>query len=432
MSRKDGHLLRCEAPVDTPVPMLVGMLGPVSGVHVALVGGNNGPGAGELLYDHAGLLSWRAPWSTSFGVPVDVSAGGDFFLADGADLDKWIMVTVTAADLPDRPAGGRVHLYDLYNSALGGVNASPEDTDDWTVYLKNYSGLNIQQLAIWLDSQQPANRWLTLQIAAGASGQPFNEADARAIWPYASVAPGASLTLNLSRTIPAGEPAWPRRLMRIFVTWADGEGGRARIALRGCYRVDGTAGYQAYHEEDADPVPGVDDPFATNATLPFTPDDVFGNGDHRFALTYENDHGLEGDSRKITRIIVSGGSEDDLPPSGPYQIRLSPRPDGEMRVEALAVLAAAGSDRRATHWALWYTTDGSAPGGGDADYTETISAGRGFGRLRYDGIPAQDDGTLVRVLVRTRTGSTDSEGDVSGSLTIDRTGPGAPAGGQVL
>jgi len=47
--------------------------------------------------------------------------------------------------------------------------------------------------------------------------------------------------------------------------------------LRGQYRVFNTAGYQFYRTLGSIPVPGVDLPFATNASLPHTPADTWGD-----------------------------------------------------------------------------------------------------------------------------------------------------------
>ena len=82
---------------------------------------------------------------------------------------------------------------------------------------------------------------------------------------------------------------------------------------------------------------------------------------------------------------------------------------------------------RADTRAITYTTDGTLPGEDSPTATETIAAG-GVAVLSFD-VPAQSNGTTVRVRLQTRRASTFySEGSRVLTITADAAGPTAPVG----
>ncbi len=227
-----------------------------------------------------------------------------------------------------------------------------------------------------------------------------------------------------------------------------GEGGSQVIALpagrgrfyaehRGVYRVFGEACYRLYRHAMRPPE-ATDAPFATSETLPATPADTFADGTWYLAASYFNgvlDSGflpIGPAGETYLRLDVAAGIGTTSPPAGPLDVRLEARADGIVRVTAVAVLEASDP---AEEWALAYTVNGTDPTAGAPTVTAAMS-----GRLAvwtYD-LPAQPDGTEVRVRVQTRRNDgtvlapvwTYSEGSTVVTVDVDAAGPSVPRGGE--
>ena len=207
------------------------------------------------------------------------------------------------------------------------------------------------------------------------------------------------------------------------------------VELRGQYRVFNAAVYRFYRKLGSIPVPGIDSPYATNATLPHEPADTWADGTWytcvtRFNGVIESNPLPIGPSGETAlRIDVSGGAGELQPPSEPQQWELVLRPSGVVRIQAAYIPwpdDAGGG--RAEEWAICYTTDGGAPTPGSPQVTQAIAYGIGVAQLIYD-LPAQANGTTVRVLLQVRRddGSwTYSENTTDESATADAAGPSAP------
>lgn len=205
-------------------------------------------------------------------------------------------------------------------------------------------------------------------------------------------------------------------------------------ALRGKYRVFNTAEYRFYRSSTGPPKT-TDTPFATNATLPHEPADTYGDGTWWLSVSFFNgviDSGflpIGPNGETFLRLDISGGVATNAPPNGPLDWRLVQRPNGVIRV--LAWYYQPGT-LRADTWALTYTTDGSLPGEPPAvSPTETVAlAAGGVVALSHD-LPAQGDGTTVRVRLQTRrldSANVYSERSRVLTATADAAGPTAPVG----
>lgn len=213
--------------------------------------------------------------------------------------------------------------------------------------------------------------------------------------------------------------------------------GRHYLDGRGKYRVFNAAGYRFYRSSSAPPAEG-DTPFATNASLPHEPADVYGNGTWYLSVSYFNgliDSGflpLGPQGETYLRLDLAAGAEIVSPPQAPLDWRLELRAAGVVRVVAVYFEDPLG-DERAGEWAIAYTVNGSTPPEDTPDETQAM-AGRGLQVLEYD-LAGQADGTTVKVRLQTRRNDGTvlvpdwqySEDSSVLTAVADAAGPSAPA-----
>ncbi len=202
---------------------------------------------------------------------------------------------------------------------------------------------------------------------------------------------------------------------------------------RGKYRVFNATEYRFYRDNAAPPAEG-DAPFASNATLPHEPADVYANGTWYLSVSYFNgciDSGflpIGPKGETYLRLDLAAGVEVGSPPAAPADVRIENAGGGVVRIVAYLVDFAAD---RAEEWAIGYTVDGGAPPADTPDLTQAIGEDV-LAVLDYS-LPAQDDGASVQVRLQTRREDgawVYSEGSAVLTITADEEGPAAPAGGQ--
>lgn len=187
---------------------------------------------------------------------------------------------------------------------------------------------------------------------------------------------------------------------------------RFRHDARGDYRVFGDAQYRFYFRDGSPPEEG-DDAWATSATLPATVGDVpdgLDDGDFYFSAEYFNGVIRSGflpvgaNGETYLRIKTVGGVVQGAAPNGPTNWRLELRPGG---VVAVIGFYYDRSALRALSWVIEWTTDGTDPPAAAPEQT-VVRAMPTSGVVVLDfEVPAQADGTPVKVRLRTqRTGST--------------------------
>jgi hypothetical protein len=201
--------------------------------------------------------------------------------------------------------------------------------------------------------------------------------------------------------------------------------------LRGAYRLADTAValYELYVGQDDEPDFDAA-PAATSATLPFTCA-LAANHEYRLCVRLRNEYGLLSQNRNISTIRVdAGGDEEGVPPTGPDAVLLEAAAGGKVRVQAWYHPGPDG-DLAADTFALWLTSDGSAPDPADPETdTETMVAMGGVAHYDYTS-GALGDGTTVKVLVRTRRSGTpdvDSENTAVFEVVTEENGPTTPTG----
>ena len=195
------------------------------------------------------------------------------------------------------------------------------------------------------------------------------------------------------------------------------------------YRVATTAEYRFYRSNVGPPLES-DSPFATNATLPFTPTSTFADGTWYVSVNYFSGILLSGflplgpNGETYLRLDISGGTVLLAPPDGPIVWELEQRAGGVIRIKAYY---RQDGSLRATEWAITYTTDGSTPGTPPAvSPTVTVAMpSSGLAVLEYD-LPAQANGTTVKVRLQTRRNDGTwrySENSVVLTMLADSLGP---------
>lgn len=209
---------------------------------------------------------------------------------------------------------------------------------------------------------------------------------------------------------------------------------RYYVDARGLYRVFAPAVYRLYRSQAGPPAEG-SAPFATAASLPATPADVFGVGVWYVSMSYFDgvydsgfaEVGPNGETYLVLEVIAG---QSHVPPVGPLTWQLIPLAGGVVRVSALLYVAV--NDAAPDEWAIAYTTNGSTPAAGNPTVTQAMAASP-VRVLAYD-LPAQVDGTTLKVRLQTRRNDGTAEAPVwvysvqSGvlSITVDATGATAP------
>lgn len=210
------------------------------------------------------------------------------------------------------------------------------------------------------------------------------------------------------------------------------EWGRRHGAVRGLYRVFAPAVFRFYRSSSGPPAE-TDTPFATNATLPATPGTAFADGTWFLSVSYFNgivDSGflaIGANGQTYVSVVVASGTSGNPPPIAPLAFRLEQRPGGVVRVHALY---AETGPTRADTWAIAYTTTGATPPSGAPTVTQAFTDASSGQVLVLD-LPAQANGTTVKVLVQTRRAGVYSAASPVLTAIADTVGPSAVAGGSL-
>ena len=192
----------------------------IPGVAILAAAGRNGSGVGRLRSSpsNASALEWKAPGSSSWGTPVDVSAGGSHLLEDGADPGKWLRVTAFPSFLVGAGEESEVYLGDRVN-AIGGDEVSAAEAsaglvESHALELVNESPMTVLNLNAWLD---PTTSGLEISDDDATWVSPTVEGSALAL--SSALAPAASVSLFVRRTVGAGASAAPGVLSLIQLSW---------------------------------------------------------------------------------------------------------------------------------------------------------------------------------------------------------------------
>lgn len=185
------------------------------------------------------------------------------------------------------------------------------------------------------------------------------------------------------------------RFIDYSLRWAD---------VRGLYRIFNASGYRFYRSSSRPPIPG-DAPFATNTTLPFQPSATYPDGTWYVSVSYFDgvlDSGLlplgkHGET--YLSIEISGGARLPARPAAPLGPMLKVLAGGVIQIVAYYPRVSDGINA-ATAWAIAYTTDGSTPASNAPTLTPAMPAGS-IAFLQFS-LPAQADGTTVKVQIQTR------------------------------
>jgi hypothetical protein len=234
------------------------------------------------------------------------------------------------------------------------------------------------------------------------------------------------MTPRIFRTPPADEVPYRQRLTPKSVDF-----GRRYASARGLYRVFNPAQYQFFKSNVSPPAEsGI--PFATSATLPSTPTATYADGTWYLSVAYFNGVlssgflpiGPRGET--YLKLEISGGAALATRPGGPLTASLQVLAGGVIRVNAVYAAFPDGANRADT-WSIAYTTNGTTPPNNTPTVTKAMTAG-GLQVLAYT-LPAQADGTTVKVQLQTRRGSGPGVYSLPGTVltaVADATGPSAP------
>lgn len=433
LPRRHGALVEWQYDGDPLAPPAT--LGIPAGVQITEAAGLLSAGVGRLaVVARAGGgrgLQWTAPGGAA-GDVIPADADGEIRVDDGAQPDHWLRCTLTAARLAAGDAAA-VQIASSGPSALdpGDVAAAAAaagsvETRELTLVNRS-AALDLENLTVWL---APGTRFCEVSLDNVTYSAAEDETAALAALGATTLPAGGSIAVYVRRTIPAGTAANPSEPLEIRAGWDDGTGARALSAARGVYPIENTPEYRLYRKLNEPPEPGIDAVWATSASLPVTPPDVFADGVWYVGLTWFDGY-LESPIA-VQRIEIDSGTEVAPRPSAPDNTWMTQTAGGVVLVEALY---AAGPDQAvgsaADSFALWYTVDGSAPDPTQpADATQPV--GPGPTAAAQFSLGALADATVVRALVRMRRGAVDSDNTDETHYTVAILAPDASDSGQLL
>lgn len=163
-------------------------------------------------------------------------------------------------------------------------------------------------------------------------------------------------------------------------------------------RDPGLSRYELFHALDGAPF-DFSTPDETFASLPHTTSSTFtGNGKHRFVVRRRNAYNRVDSGRREHVIYVRQTNQSwPGPPSAPYDCRVGQYDTRYATFRAHYYPLLDPPDRRATHFAFWYTTDGGGfPGGtpADTEAMRTIVDGVAVLATHYKGEALPDEAVL--------------------------------------
>lgn len=193
-------------------------VGTITGVKISDRAGRNGEGTGRLRSDADGSrIAWRAPSGATFGPDVDVSSGGEHYLYDGDDPDKWVLLDVTAARLPNGPETVDVFLRDagrespLVTSDVTAAQASSGVVQTYVVSLLNTTKFTLSDVKAWLNASV-----VNYEISTdGASWVTPTSEDHADVLTLDTLGVGGSDSVHFRRTIAMGAASATRLLLHL-------------------------------------------------------------------------------------------------------------------------------------------------------------------------------------------------------------------------
>ena len=184
------------------------------------------------------------------------------------------------------------------------------------------------------------------------------------------------------------------------------------LDARGLYRIFNAAEYWIHFSEVAPPSEA-DAADETNATLPYTTTETWaGTTTIYFSVQWFNGCIASGflpvgpNGEYYLRLDLVDGAEIGSPPKGPIDWQLEVRAGGVVRVHGIVYVTDEAADPDT--WAIAYTADGEDPAEDDPDFTQALRYPLGMEVLAYD-LPAQAEGTTVKVRLQTRRNDGDDE-----------------------
>lgn len=203
-----------------------------------------------------------------------------------------------------------------------------------------------------------------------------------------------------------------------------------RAAARGVYRIFNPAQYRFYWS-GTPPVAGTT-PQATNSTLAYTSGATFADGTWYVSVSFFNgvlDSGflpIGPNGQTYLTLVISSGVILATAPSPPAKALLNVLAGGVIQI--VASYNALPDANPATTWAIAYTTNGSTPPSGSPTITRAM--GRSPTQMLGYNLPAQANGTTVKVQLQTFNGSQYSAPLTVLSAVASTTGPTQPLGLQ--
>lgn len=380
---------------------------PMVGVAIREVSGGNGPGVGSLSAPTADSLTWAAPGDATAGTAVAIAQGEEQILR-GEEPGAYVRVTRIGAN----PLAGAhaVTCIDRINNLFPDV-----ETDDAV------AGLTTARALMLLNTLAAAatdfEAWvgegdieIDLEVPTAGellgSGLSWSSATTEGAGPgVSSVAAAGELGLHIRRVIgadtaPSGSEAWAVRYS--FTSGGVDYNG----AIRGRYRIERTD-YEAEGIWVGDgEVPDLEAaPDETWTSRPHTtslgltlPADIW------VSFKQRNRWGMWGAATIPQRYTIdAGGDSDVLPPGAPTDITVR-QTSGNIPTVGASYDAAIDGANRAAVWVIWLSTDGTTPDGtGTPDGYVQMQYNLAVDDLAFTSeLSAQDDGTIITALVRTR------------------------------
>lgn len=407
-------------------------------------------GIGRIDSDGQGRLRFAAP-GEEYGAWQDVAIDTDAVLP--SETESRYVIVRRSGIVP--AASEAVQLCNVFqNAAACGDFTEAQSTAGANkyrcVFIHNAGTTTASSVLVtvvtgWSDvhvaAETPDGDGAVQEIAnedTAPTGLTFSQPESGTELDVGPLAAGASVGLWIRSTVAAASAASARTQNAVLVSAIYGAQ-QADSGASGLFRVAAanTARYELRIGAGVQPT-AEDTPDATSSTLPIEYNVALPTGTHYIDVRRRNRFGLLSANLE-PRIIEVDGSGNVLPvrPAAPQAVGVTGNAS-DVAVQARYYPAADDAGTRATHWAIWVTTDGTAPDPSDTP-TDTVAMRSATGQqpeyLFWESDPILD-GTPVQVLVRTRRtdgdGDTDSANTAPATATVDAGAPRRPSGRLLL
>jgi len=213
---ENGGAIRIEDASTITEPRSCRDLLTIPGLAVGSPAGTIDPGYGFVKHVGDGWAQFKAPRSSSYGQPVLINDDASFRLEDGDDPNHAIDVIALEDYLPTGKDESRVYIERAFTSSIVVISAdAAAGTDqDFTLYARNYSQSDVENVKVWIDDQSKA-----FQISPNGVTYTTPLSEDVTTVTADTVHPGGFVAVYCRVCVDVDMPSDSRAFFRLFASW---------------------------------------------------------------------------------------------------------------------------------------------------------------------------------------------------------------------